>query len=165
MQLRDAVTAYFAGEQIEMIAILVGALVLLLTAAVLWLWTRDGFAAGFALTAMAAGLLLGGTAATLLVRDGRSGPALAQAVSAPDVAVPAIAAETARIAVVIGKYPLYRYFAAALLTLALAGLLLTSRGWVHGAAAGLIILAAAQVVIDHYSEQRARRYAERLAAG
>ena len=32
------------------------------------------------------------------------------------------------------------------------------RGWVHGVVTGLLLLVVAQVVIDHFSEQRATQY-------
>jgi hypothetical protein len=35
---------------------------------------------------------------------------------------------------------------------------------VNGAAAGVLLLVVAQVMIDHYSEARAVRYAEQLGA-
>lgn len=164
MSLSDAVAAYFSGERIEMIAIIGGALVTILASATLWLRLRDGFATGFVFTAVAAGLLLGGTAAALIARDGKTALALAQATSKPDTHTTAVAREAVRVDGVIRNYPTYRYVAAGLLALAIAGLLLTTRGWIHGVAMGLMLVAAAQVVIDHYSEQRARRYAERLHA-
>lgn len=159
----DAMTAYFSGERSEMIAILIGAIAVIAASGSLWVWMRDGFAAGFAITAIAAGLLLAGTAVALLARDNRTAPALVQAVSTPGTAAATTAREAKRIDTVIRNYPTYRYVAAGLVALAFAGLVLTGRGWIHGVAAALIVVAAAQIVIDHYSEQRARRYAERLA--
>ena len=65
---------------------------------------------------------------------------------------------------VIAKYPSYRYAALGLGLLAIVAVALTRRGWVVGAAAGVLVLLVAQLAIDHYSEARATRYAEQLGA-
>jgi hypothetical protein len=46
--------------------------------------------------------------------------------------------------------------------IALAAVALSRRAWVNGAAAGVLLLVIAQVMIDHYSEARALRYAGQL---
>jgi hypothetical protein len=101
---QSAVIDYFSGERQEMLLILGGSL--LVAALALWLWvaTRTGFAAAFAITVLAAAIAL----------------------------------------------------------LALLGLVLSGRGWIHGVAAGLLMLVVAQVLIDHYSEHRAADYLRKL---
>jgi hypothetical protein len=59
---------------------------------------------------------------------------------------------------VIRKYPLYRYAAIVLGLVALIAVVTMRRSAVVGAAAGLLVLVVAQWTIDHYSEERARRY-------
>lgn len=159
----DTVTEYFRGERGEMIAILTAATAVVVVAAAFWWRQRDGFATGFAVTVVLAALLLGGTAAGLLMRDGRTAPRLVAEVSAPATATAAVTAENDRVDRIIRTYPLYRYGAAALAALAVGCLLLIAGGWTHGIAAALLLVVAAQVTIDQYSEARARLYAARLS--
>lgn len=46
--------------------------------------------------------------------------------------------------------------------IALAAAAWISRGWVMGSAVGVLLIAAAQLTIDHYSEARARAYQVQL---
>lgn len=156
-----AIHAYFRGERQEMLAILAGSLLLALAAAGLWLAARDGFARGFGVAALAVALSLSSTAISLLLRDPPHEARLAAAVNGPD-APSAIGAEAGRMAEVIRKYPVYRYAALFLGLLALLAVAFFRRGWVVGAAAGVLLLVVAQWTIDHYSEERARAYARRL---
>lgn len=160
-QIQAAVLDYFAGERREMLLILGGSL--LVTALTLWLWmvTRTGFAAAFAITVVAAAILFSGTAVSLLVRDKALSNTVMKA-TGPEIQAATLAAERVRIAVVLSKYPYYRYAAAGIALVALLGLMLSSHGWIHGVAAGLFILVVAQVLIDHYSERRGASYLESL---
>ena len=165
--LSAAIADYFRGERQEMLAILAGAGAMTLAAVGLYVAMRDGFARGFAGATLLAAVLLTGTAVLLLHRDPRlraDVEAGLRAAHAP-AAHAAVAAEAARVAEVIRKYPYYRYGALALAAAALAAAALTRRAWVHGAAAGVLLLVAAQLAIDHYSERRASRYAAQLNAG
>jgi preprotein translocase subunit SecY len=74
----------------------------------------------------------------------------------------AVTGEAERIRVVISKYKYYRYGAAVIGLIAIAGFLTSDRGRVHGVAAGLLLLVPAQVMIDHFSEQRAHIYLQQL---
>ncbi|WP_176442624.1 hypothetical protein [Noviherbaspirillum humi] len=156
-----AVLDYFAGERQEMLIILSGSAVLAIVAAWLWAATRTGFAMALAITVLVSASLLSAMAVSLLVRDKGLSGNVTQALGSEQRAS-AISAERERISVVISLYKYYRYAAAAVGVLALAGLLLTQRGWVHGLAAGLLLLVVAQTMIDHYSEKRARLYFEKL---
>jgi hypothetical protein len=62
------------------------------------------------------------------------------------------------LAEVIRKYPLYRITAMVLGLVALIAVATLRRSAVVGVAAGLLVLVVAQWTIDHYSEERARRY-------
>lgn len=159
----STIDRYFAGERLEMIAILAGGVVFSVAAGVLWFHSRDAFATGLLAVVALSSLLLCGTAAALLVRDGPARASLIQQVR-DGGAAPVAAAESARITVVIGKYPLYR---TAALLLGLAGLFCAwwrPGGALSGVATGLLLLAAAQSVIDHCSEQRARSYLASLTS-
>lgn len=155
--LQALIRDYFKGEQHEMMLIFVGSAALTSIAAWLWFATRSSFAVGFGITVLVTAMLLCGTAASLLVRDKALVEELTLSLGKPQQSQ-VLAKERARIEVVISKYRYYRYSAAVLAALSVLGLLLTSRGWVHGVVAGLLLLVVAQVVIDHFSEQRATQY-------
>ncbi len=148
---------YFKGEHSEMLFILAGSAVLACLAIWLWAATRSGFSIAFGVTVLVTAALMSGTAASLLVRDQALVNELTRSIGTPRQSQ-VIAKERARMEVVVSKYRYYRYGAAALAALSVLCLLLTARGWVHGAAAGLMLLVVAQVVVDHYSEQRAAQY-------
>lgn len=162
--LQLAVREYFSGEHSEMLFILAGSVLFASLAAWLWLSTRSGFTIAFMVTVLASAALLSSTAASLLVRDAQLSRSLEKGIGSSHHAV-VVSGERARIEAVVSKYRYYRYGAAAFAAVSLLGLLLTHRSWVHGAAAGLLLLVVAQVLIDHFSEHRARRYLTHLSAG
>jgi hypothetical protein len=157
------IAEYFEGERREMFAILGCSLGLVLLAAALNAAARDGFARGFGVGALVIALALSATAATLLVRDPPHQVRLVAGLRGREARA-VLSAEADRVAAVIEKYPAYRFAALGLAVVALAAAALTRRGWVNGAAAGLLLLAVAQLTIDHYSEARAARYAAGLRA-
>lgn len=160
-QIQATVLEYFAGERQEMLLILGGSLLVTILALWLWITTRTGFAAAFAITVIASSVLFSATAVSLLVRDKSLSNALVKA-AGQEIQATTLAAERERINVVLSKYPYYRYAAAGIALVALLGLMLSSHGWIHGVAAGLFILVLAQVLIDHYSERRAASYLKGL---
>lgn len=157
----DTSREYFLGERREMIAILISAGVAILIAFFVLIRLRDGFAAGFAFTVIIAAVLLGGTAFSLLKRDG---PMLtAMTVEAQSGAVAAVRErEIIRITTIIEKYPIYHRVALALGMIAIVLAAFVSLPAARGVAAGLLLLVAAQFIIDHYSESRARLYESKL---
>ncbi len=159
----DHVIHYFEGERREMFAIIAGSVVLTLLVLGFVFVVRDPFSKGLAVTVAITALLLAGTAGSLLARDASLSRDVISAMK-PGVVEKAVEAERSRIDAVISKYKYYRYGAAGLGLLALLTLVVSRRGWAHGAAAGLLLLVLAQVLIDHYSERRARQYAEQLRA-
>jgi hypothetical protein len=161
--LQAAVRGYFAGEQQELLLILAGCMLLAGLAVWLWLATRKGFSMAFMLTVLLAAGLLSATAISLLIRDADRATTLGAELRSTQQAQ-VLAMERERVAVVVSKYHYYRYVAGGLVALGLLGLLLSQRGWVHGVAAGLLLLAVAQIVIDHFSERRAVHYLEQLSA-
>lgn len=161
--LQVAVREYFNGEHREMLFILAGSALLVSLAAWLWQGTRSTFAMAFGVTVLVAAALLSATAASLLVRDKALANTLQQGARSPH-RDQVVTDEIQRIETVVSKYHYYRYGAAALAALSVLGLFLSSRGWVHGIAAGLLLVVVAQVAIDHFSEQRARQYLSRLSA-
>lgn len=160
--LQEGVTQYFLGERHEGLLIVAGSIVLSILAYWLWGATKTGFAAAFAATVIAAALLLAGTAGSLLVRDKELVVKVVQGIDSPAQHA-VVATERERVGVIVSKYRYYRYGAAVIAALSVLGLFLSDRPWVHGVAAGLLLVVVAQVLIDHYSEQRARVYYERLS--
>lgn len=158
-----AIRDYFRGERQEMLAILIGTLILAVAASALYVVVRDGFAKGFAVTVLLAAVALSSTAVSLLRRDPGLQTALDTAVRSPSIDM-AVAAEAARVAEILRRYPYYRAGALVIGLIALAAVAITGRAWVHGAAAGVMILVASQLAIDHYSQQRAAGYATHLDA-
>jgi hypothetical protein len=163
VDLLAAIEDYFRGERHEMFAILAGALGLVIVAAALHAAGRDGFARGFGLTSALVAMLLSATAVSLLRRDPPHQARLVAAVQGAEARA-ALAVEATRMAEVVARYPHYRHAALGLGLLALAAVAISRRGWVNGAAAGVLVLLVAQLTIDHYSEARATRYAGQLSA-
>jgi len=161
--LTAAVHGYFAGERLEMYAILAGSLGVVGIAVALFLVARDDFSRGFGAAALLLALLLSATAIALLRRDPPHEAALLATLGGSG-ARSALDAELRRVVEVIGKYPAYRYAALAIGVAALLAAAFVRRGVVAGLAAGALLLVVAQVTVDHYSEARARRYAAELRA-
>ncbi len=163
MPLQAAVVEYFAGERWEMLLILGGSAVLAMLVAWMWIATRSEFALAFAATTLISALMMSAVAGSLLVRDKELSSLILHGIESPNRAS-VVNIERARIGVVASKYRYYRYGAAFIAALCVVGLMLSDRVWVHGIAAGLLILVVAQVLIDHYSERRAGIYLNSLGA-
>ncbi len=161
--LQAAVTAYFAGERNEGVLIIAGSVLAAALAAWLWAATRSSFAVSFGATVVLSSALLAATAGSLLVRDKPLAANLLQGIASTERTT-VTAAEHERVGVILSKYRYYRYGAVILATIGILGLLLSDRAWVHGISAGLLLLVVAQILIDHYSEHRARIYHEHLSA-
>ena len=156
-----AVLEYFAGERREMFLILAFALGVAALALWLFIATRAGFAMAFMITVLLFGGLMSAGIVSLMIRDQASSRVLSLSLQTEQSAT-AIAGEKARIDVVLSKFKYYRFGAAVLGVLAMVGFMLSGRGWVHGVAAGLLLVVVAQVVIDHFSERRAQIYLKQL---
>lgn len=154
---------YFAGERLEMVAILLGCTLVTLLAALLWSQDRGGFAAGLLTCVVGSSLMLSGTAVALLVRDSRLRSSLVEQVRRGETSTVRLV-EAERIRVVIGKYPAYRRAAILIGLAGLACLWIWTRETVAGAVVGLLLLVAGQFIIDHYSERRANAYLTALRA-
>lgn len=161
--LQAAISSYFAGEQRESVLIIAGAFLAVAFAVWLWAATRSSFAVSFGATVLLSGALLAVTAGSLLVRDKPLAERLLRGIASTD-RTRVTAAEHERVGVILSKYRYYRNGATILAALGILGLLLDDRAWVHGISAGLLLLVVAQILIDHYSERRARIYHEHLSA-
>lgn len=152
-----AVLEYFAGEREEMVTTIAVSLVIAAAAVWLLIYSRTGFAVALAIsTVLAAGLMSTGLA-SLMVRDTGRSRELGAVLGTGEPPV-IMASEKQRMVVVLSKYRYYRYGAALVALIAMAGVLLSQRGWVHGVAAGLLLIVLSQVMIDQFSETRAKTY-------
>jgi hypothetical protein len=163
ISLQAAISNYFAGERREGVLIIAGASLAVAFAVWLWVATRSSFAVTFGATVLLSGVLLAATAGSLLVRDKQLAASVLQGIASTDRTA-VTAAEHERVGIILSKYRYYRNGATALAALGILGLLLSDRAWVHGISAGLLLLVVAQILIDHYSERRARIYHEHLSA-
>lgn len=162
-QIQEAVRLYFQGERGEMYLILAGSAAVLGLA--FWLYSayRGSFTRVFGLSAVFVALLVSATAVSLLFRDKPHEAALLTALNG-EAAPTAAQVELQRVQVIISKYPIYRYSCAGLALLGLIAAVIWRTGASGGLAAGLLLMLAAQVLIDHYSEKRANIYAAQLTA-
>ncbi len=151
------VIGYFAGERAEMWTAITAFLAVAAAAAWLFAVSPSAFETALIATILLVGGAMAVGLAVLLVRDHNALPALLRTLDSGD-SVAALSTEAARIGVVVSKFRYYRIGAAVLGALALAGLTASNRPWVHGIAVGLLLVVVGQVVIDHFSEQRARIY-------
>jgi hypothetical protein len=161
--LTTAVQAYFAGERHEGFAILAFSAALVLVSVAIHMTARDGFSRGFGAVALLLAVLLSATVISLMRRDTPHQAKITAAIRGGDAGA-ALVEEASRMADVIRKYPYYRIVALGLGLFALVAVGVSRRGWVNGVAAGVLLVVVAQVVIDHYSEARATRYAGQLRA-
>ena len=160
-----AIETYFTSEAGEMYCILGGSLVLGLCSLTLWLKFSDQFSAALAVTLIVIALLLAATGASLLLRDGKNARMLQDTLATGDPAmqINVLNTERYRMQAVVDNYQNLRYFFAGF---ALLGALLigfTDHHISHALAFGLLIFAVSGLVIDRYSETRARTYLNHLS--
>lgn len=160
--MQSAVAEYFSGERREMVLIIAGSLIFTILAAWLWVATRSGFAMSFAVTVLSAAILLSITAGSLLVRDKELSSVITEGIESPNM-LSMLKTERERISILQSKYRYYRFGAALIAAFCVLGLMLSDRSWLHGVAAGLLLLVVAQILIDHFSERRAGVYINRLS--
>lgn len=102
-------------------------------------------------------LLLASTAVSLLIRDNALKNNLLSNINGAETQS-RLKKEADRIEVIIYNYPTYRLVSIGLIILMLASVLVFKNEAVYGIFVGVLIFAAAQLTIDHYSEKRAVAY-------
>lgn len=160
--LRSAIDVYFRGERTEMIAFLVFAGILVVTAIMLWL-TQDRFARSLSLVLAVCALIACSTALPLMFRDGPHAEQLRERIAQGEEAGVRVD-EGARMTIVNRNYAYYRYMYAILVLVAIGLALFMRNATTSGIAAGLLVFAATGLVVDHYSEERAAVYTQHLQA-
>jgi hypothetical protein len=161
-ELAPSVLDYFRGERRETLSILGTSAIMAVAVVAFFQFSRDGFAKGLMITVLACAALLSATAISLLVRDTKLSQSIASGLSTSS-ATTIVQQEQSRVVAVIDNYPRYRWAAGAFGLAALSILAFSRQPWSHGVAAGLLLLVVAQVIIDHYSERRARTYLDEIA--
>ncbi len=156
-----AVQTYFAGERGEMFVILTGSMFTLLVAILLLAGSKGWFSKGLGWTLVVGALLLSAAAVSLLLRDASlSRRILSEAESA--AAHEVVEREVRRVEAIISNYSSYRWGASLLAVVALFCTVFVPHAGVFGICAGVLVLVAAQLMIDNYSEARALEYLDRL---
>ncbi|RLA50979.1 MAG: hypothetical protein DRR42_11640 [Gammaproteobacteria bacterium] len=165
-QAKVAIESYFSSEAAEMYCILSGSALLALCSLLLWFKFSDQFSVALAITLVLIALLLAATGISLLIRDRQNHQGLTETLNAGDLKATeqVLGIERVRMQKVADNYQNLRYTFSAL---ALAGALLiafTHHHITHAIAIGLLIFALSGLVIDRYSEVRARLYLGNLQA-
>lgn len=161
-ELAPSILDYFRGERRETLSILVMSAIMAVAVVAFFRFSRDAFSKGLMITVLSCAALLSATAISLLVRDSKLSQSITSGLSTSS-ATTIVQREQSRMVAVIDNYPRYRWAAGAFGLAALAILALSCQPWSHGVAAGLLLLVVAQVIIDHYSERRARTYLDEIA--
>ena len=162
-ELAPSVLDYFRGERHETLLILGTSAIMAIAVVAFFQFSRDGFAKGLMITVLACAVLLSATAISLLIRDTKLSQSIASGLSTRSAST-IVQQEQSRVFAVIDKYPRYRWAAGVFGLAALSILALSRQPWSHGVAAGLLLLVVAQVIIDHYSERRARAYLDEITS-
>lgn len=157
-----AINEYFRGEHYESALIVCGSLIFIGLAIALYLIQRDDFARAFGIVTLLGAIVFMVAGGWLLIRDP---PHQAKLIADTQTAQAneAINAESNRIADIFKVYPRLKYTVFTLSLLSLAAIFFTKNGTVNGIAASILIIAATQFIVDHYSEKRARVYFNEIA--
>jgi len=153
--LQAAIHAYFDGQRRA--AIVGGAASLLIIALALVAILYGGaFQRGLGVTVGITALLIGGSGASLAVRDDRGLATLLEC--QPET----IVAETARMTTVVRNYRYYRAAFALIGAVGVVMLIVRFAPLVDGIAVGLLLLAALGLAIDHFDRKAATTYLDAL---
>ncbi|MBV1932161.1 MAG: hypothetical protein KUG71_10655 [Porticoccaceae bacterium] len=159
-----AIETYFTSEAAEMYCILGGSLVLGLCSLTLWLKFSDQFSTALAITLAMVALLLATAGTSLLIRDGKNARTLLDTLHNEDLFAQqsVLGVEQNRMQAVVDNYQNLRYLFGGFALLGALLIAFTHHHISHAIAIGLLIFALAGLVIDRYSETRARFYLSHL---
>ena len=162
MEFLNDLQLYFRGEKAESAVILLISVTLLLASVALIFWVRQPFTKGLGgvlLLAALIGVSVGG--AVFFRTDSQVAELAAVYRSSPQEFVDV---EGQRMDKVVESFRTYRFMYIVSGIVALGLVSLTSSPALHGAAVGLFVFAAMGFSIDHYAEERALWYAEKVHA-
>lgn len=159
-----AIETYFTSEAAEMYCILGGSLMLGLCSLTLWLKFSDQFSTALAITLAVVALLLATTGTSLLIRDSKNARTLLDTLHNKDMVAQqsVLSVEKNRMQAVVDNYQNLRYLFAGFALLGALLIAFTHHHMSHAIAVGLLIFALSGLVIDRYSEVRARTYLQEL---
>ncbi|MDD9894032.1 MAG: hypothetical protein OXT49_11110 [Gammaproteobacteria bacterium] len=162
--LKTGIETYFSAEAAEMYCLVIVGVVLFVLAAVFWLKFSDRFSQGFAISLLVIGSVLTATCVGLLVRDTANKDVLLEAVhgAKPVERKVIFATETERMQKVVDNYPNLRYISVAFMLLGSLLILFLSADLARAAGVGMVLLGVSVIIIDQYSEPRARTYLSAL---
>lgn len=154
--------AWCRGEIVEGRLIALGALLVLFAAGSLWLWGATPVARSLVLPLAVVGLVFGGIGVTLMSSNPARIVAFTEAHSSDPAAF--ARAERERTDAFIAWYPRTAAISAALVGLALVAYLFLHAPLARSIALAVMLLGFGVLVIDHFSEERARAYARHIPA-
>ena len=159
-----AINAYFSSEAAEMYCIVAGATVLGACSVILWLKFSDRFSFALCWSLAVIALLLAATGVSLLIRDGQNHQSLIKIIDSgePELIESVVGAEQQRMKKVADNYQNLRYMFASFALIAALLVAFTHHHVSHAIAVALLVFAMAGLVIDRYSEVRARTYLSEL---
>lgn len=162
MEFLNDMQLYFRGEKVESAVILLVSLALLLASIALIFWVRQPFTKGLGTVLLLAALIGVSVGGAVFFRTDSQ---VAELSSVYTSSLQEFAdVEGQRIDKVVASFRYYRfmYIIAGIVALALVSL--TRSPALHGASVGLLVFAAMGFAIDHYAEERAMWYAEKVHA-
>lgn len=164
-EIKLAIETYFAGEAAEAYIVIAGYLLVLVCAGLLWFRFSDRFSIALSITLAILTIGMSGGFIYLLIRDSANRQNLVQLVDSHQVKPEtrqALEKEKNRMQKVADGYLNLRRLFAAFALLGTLLILFTGNDISHAVAVGLLLFALSGVVIDHYSEERATIYLEKL---
>lgn len=153
---------YFRGEKAESGALLFVTLALLLAGLALAFYVRQPFTRGLGAVLIAAALIGGVVGTTVYFRTDKQVADLTSLYQSNRGEFTRV--EGGRMDTVVASFRFYRLMYTLAGVVALILISLTKSPGLHGLAVGLFIFAAMGFTIDHYAEERARWYAEKVHA-
>ena len=162
MEFLNDMQLYFRGEKVESAVILLISLSLLLASIALIFWVRQPFTKGLGTVLLLAALIGVSVGGAVFFRTDSQVSELASVYTSGRQAF--VDAEGQRIDKVVESFRYYRFMYIVSGIVALGLVSLTRSPALHGAAVGLFVFAAMGFAIDHYAEERAIWYAEKVHA-
>ena len=162
MEFLNDLQLYFRGEKVESAVILLISLALLLASVALIFWVRQPFTKGLGTVLLLAAFIGVSVGGAVFFRTDKQVSELTSAYKSNRQEFTEI--EGQRIDKVVASFRYYRFMYVVAGIVALALVSLTRSPALHGVAVGLFVFAAMGFAIDHYAEERAIWYAEKVHA-
>ena len=162
MEFLNDMQLYFRGEKVESAVLLLISLSLLIGSIALIFWVRQPFTKGLGTVLLLAALIGLSVGGAVFFRTDRQASDLASIYTSSHQEF--VDVEGQRMDKVVASFRFYRFMYVVAGIVALVLVSLTRAPVLHGAAVGLFVFVAMGFVIDHYAEERAIWYAEKVHA-